>query len=120
MENETKKALYDAATADFPQLLSCVPDEFKTQEMCNQAAAENPEMLEYVPEKFKTQEIKHRKCAPSLYSNFLLLKGVKTIALLYGSYTLCRVLGDVIQPYIQPFRTIYRTIYFKHTNVYSD
>ena len=39
-----------------PILLGCVPDQLKTQEMCNQAVR-NKSWLSFVPDHFKTQEM---------------------------------------------------------------
>ena len=34
----------------------CVPDQFKTQEMCNRAVQSKPQVLEYVPDWFVTPQ----------------------------------------------------------------
>ena len=40
-----------------PCALWCVPDQYKTQEMCNKVVEENPRVLELVPDQFVTQEM---------------------------------------------------------------
>ena len=39
-----------------PQSLACVPDRFKTQEVCNEAVPIYPYLLGYVPRHLKTQD----------------------------------------------------------------
>ena len=38
-------------------VLELVPDQFVTQEMCNEAVQRDPWMLEHVPDQFVTQEM---------------------------------------------------------------
>ena len=40
-------------------MLEHVPDQYKTQEMCNEAVQSYPEVLKYVPDQYKTQEMCH-------------------------------------------------------------
>ena len=40
-----------------PNLLVCVPDLFKTQEICNEAVRNEPHMLRHVLDHLKTQEM---------------------------------------------------------------
>ena len=40
-----------------PILLWCVPDHFKTQEMCNELVHAMSKAFRWIPERFKTQEI---------------------------------------------------------------
>ena len=40
--------------------LRFVPDQFKTQEICNRAVQSDPWVLRYVPDQFKTQEMCNR------------------------------------------------------------
>ena len=49
--------MYDAAVADFPLLLSFVPNKFKTHEMCDKVVGNNPQSLEHVPDCLKTQKM---------------------------------------------------------------
>ena len=44
-------------------LLQYVPDEYKTQEMCNNTAIRNAMMIKYVPQQYKTQEMCGRAVA---------------------------------------------------------
>ena len=37
--------------------LAFVPNQYKTQEMCNEAMCKNPATFFYVPERFKTQDM---------------------------------------------------------------
>ena len=41
----------------YPLLLVCVPDQHKTQELCNEAVRIKPILLEWVPDRFKTQDM---------------------------------------------------------------
>ena len=38
-------------------MLEYVPDQYKTQEMCNETVEKSPRMLKYVPDPFVTQEM---------------------------------------------------------------
>ena len=38
-------------------MLEDVPDQFKTQQMCDKAVKKDPRLLKYVPEQFITQEM---------------------------------------------------------------
>ena len=38
-------------------MLEHVPDQYKTQEMCNEAVQRDPWILEYVPDQFVTQKM---------------------------------------------------------------
>ena len=42
-----------------------VPDQYKTQEMCNEAVEKSPEVLEHVPEHLNTQEMWNREVQSS-------------------------------------------------------
>ena len=48
-----------------PWALSYVPDQYKTQEMCNEAVEKSPEVLEHVPEHLNTQEMWNREVQSS-------------------------------------------------------
>ena len=43
-------------------LIMVMPDQFKTQEMCNEAVRMEPRFLAFVPDCFKTQEICNDLC----------------------------------------------------------
>ena len=38
-------------------MLELIPDQYKTQEMCNEAVEKNPWVLELVPDQFVTQKM---------------------------------------------------------------
>ena len=60
-------ALWERAVEADPSRLEDVPEQFKTQEICNRAVNKKPYSLKYVPERFKTQEMCNRavKADPS-------------------------------------------------------
>ena len=45
------------AVEGVPWVLKHVPNQFKTQEMCNQAVESDPQALKHVPDQFNTQEM---------------------------------------------------------------
>ena len=47
------------AVQKVPCTLEYVPDHFVTQEMCNEAVESDPEVLKLVPDQFVTQEMCH-------------------------------------------------------------
>ena len=40
-----------------PNWFKEIPDQYKTQKMCNEAVQNDPEMLEHVPDQYKTQKM---------------------------------------------------------------
>ena len=53
-------------------MLEYVPDQYKTQEMCNETVEKSPRMLKYVPDLFVTQEM----CNEAVQSDPWMLKYV--------------------------------------------
>ena len=56
-------------------MLEYVPDQYKTQEMCDKVVKENPWMLEHVPDQFVTQKmcneaVKKSPCALWWYKGY--------------------------------------------------
>ena len=56
-------------TSEIPSMLQNVPDEYKTQEMCNDAVLKDPRMLKYVPNRYKTVEMCNKAVAKSIKKN---------------------------------------------------
>ena len=47
----------DKAVVKDPDLLECVLDQFKTQKMCDKAVEKNPRFFEYVPDYFNSDKL---------------------------------------------------------------
>ena len=64
-------------------MLEYVPDQYKTQEMCDKVVKENPWMLEHVPDQFVTQKmcneaVKKSPCALWWYKGYEQRKAQKS------------------------------------------
>ena len=68
----SKFSNHGEAVRSDPEMLKLVPDQYKTQEMCNKAVRSQPEMLEFVPDQFVTQEM----CNEAVRSDPWMLKHV--------------------------------------------
>ena len=49
--------MYNEIMRTIPNAFHCIPDRFKTQEMCNKALEVDPWQLKDVPARFNTQEM---------------------------------------------------------------
>ena len=49
--------MYKNAVKNLPYLIRYVPDQYKTQQMCDKAILENAEKLKSVPDYYKNQEL---------------------------------------------------------------
>ena len=45
----------DKGVDDNPSSVKYIPDRYKTQKMCDKAVDDNPNALEFVPDRYKTQ-----------------------------------------------------------------
>ena len=62
-----KHKIYEEVIEANPWQLKSVPDQYKTQKMCDEAMADDPSSLQYVPDWFVTRDWVHMWYVDSEY-----------------------------------------------------